>query len=221
MAFVSVCGKPGSGKSYILEEVNKYLERGNLEATYPRISSLLPHKVVFEKVDVIDIPAYYKKMDTEENTCFLTQISFFANKVRRFPSISKHLQSSKLVLEDRSLEENKIFFNLQSQLNKFTTQEKEAYQSLWSQTLKLPHATPDIWIYLDTDLKSDIKRMELRGDKVIDKVYFQRLEKSYIQWKNEKSNAVGNRFYVINARKLINVHDILNVIETHIARKKN
>lgn len=152
------------------------------------LSDHLNSEPYFEPVGNNEVlPLFYKD---PARYGFLLQI-YFLNK--RFDSMKRAMKNDNNIL-DRSIYEDALFTDLNTEMGRITKQESEVYHDLLDNMLEeLPYAAhkkrPDLMIHIRVSLETQIKRIEQRGreyeqlsadDTLLD--YYKLLHAKYEDW---------------------------------------
>jgi len=168
---------------------------GNIGAGKSNLAKILSQdlgtKAFFEPVaDNPVLPLYYADPD---KYAFLLQI-YFLNQ--RFAMIKKAMSDDNNVL-DRSIYEDSLFFHVNADMGRATTQEVSVYEDLLDNMMEeLPYAakkkSPDLLVHIDVSLDTMLARIEKRGrdyeqvsahPELLD--YYKRLVQAYNTWYEE------------------------------------
>ena len=190
---IIMSGMIGAGKSQLTKILSEHL------GTEPFYEPVKDNPI---------LPLFYADPD---RYAFLLQI-YFLNK--RFASIKKAMAHDNNVL-DRSIYEDSLFFHMNAEMGRATSQEVEVYDSLLENMMEeLPYAAhkkaPDLLIHIDVDYDTVIKHIKMRGRdyEQVDqdpqlKEYYENLIAQYEPWykdynASEKMVINGNRYDFVN-----------------------
>lgn len=142
---IVLSGTIGAGKTTLAEMLGKHLNS----------------KVFYESVDDNPIlPLFYKD---QKKYAFLLQV-YFLN--RRLEDI-KAASDNKFNIMDRSIFEDRLFFQMMSDQGTATATEVEIYQSLLANMMEkigeAPGKDPDLLIYIHVSFETMLKRIKMRG----------------------------------------------------------
>lgn len=143
---IVLSGMIGSGKSSLTEILSKKIHT----------------KAFYEPVDKNPVlPLFYSD---PKKYAFLLQVYFLT---KRFESIKKAMSDDNNIL-DRSIYEDKLFFDVNYDLGKVTKEEQMTYNDLLNSMMEeLPYAAhkkaPDLLIFVDVNYDTAIKRIQKRG----------------------------------------------------------
>ncbi len=169
---IVLSGTIGAGKSSLATLLSEHL---GTEAFYEQVD------------DNPVLPLFYKD---PKKYAFLLQI-YFLNK--RFDSIKQAMSDDNNVL-DRSIYEDSLFFHMNADMGRATSQEVQVYDDLLDNMMQeLPYAAdkkaPDLLVHIDVSYETMINRIQKRGrdyeqleqDSTLEN-YYKSLLKRYDGW---------------------------------------
>ncbi|WP_099975354.1 deoxynucleoside kinase [Lactobacillus terrae] len=169
---IVLSGTIGAGKSSLATLLSEHL---GTEAFYEQVD------------DNPVLPLFYKD---PKKYAFLLQI-YFLNK--RFDSIKQAMLDDNNVL-DRSIYEDSLFFHMNADMGRATSQEVQVYDDLLDNMMQeLPYAAdkkaPDLLVHIDVSYETMINRIQKRGrdyeqleqDSTLEN-YYKSLLKRYDGW---------------------------------------
>ncbi|CCI85001.1 deoxyguanosine kinase [Lactobacillus pasteurii DSM 23907 = CRBIP 24.76] len=145
MTVIVLSGPIGAGKSSLTSLLSNYL------GTKPFYESVDDNPV---------LPLFYAD---PEKYAFLLQV-YFLNT--RFRSIKAALSQDNNVL-DRSIYEDALFFQMNADIGRATSEEVDTYYELLNNMMaeldRMPKRNPDLLIHIDVSYDTMIKRIQKRG----------------------------------------------------------
>jgi len=150
-----------------------------------------------------------------KNLCFETQIYFLNLRIKSFLEKRKF---KGLIFIDRSLEEDKIFANLQITNNFFTKNQERIYLSFFEEYSKITNESSALYIYLKVSANRAKLNSDLRGDN-ISLYYLKNLEQEYKKWEVEMKKKHAENFIVINnENNNLDLNKIYLMINCYVSR---
>jgi deoxyadenosine/deoxycytidine kinase len=162
--FISVAGNIGSGKSSLTK----------------MIAGEFGWKPYYESVQNNPyLQDFYKDM---RRWSFQLQVYFLSHRFRTHRNI---IASKKSVIQDRSIYEDvEIFAKNLYLMGRMEKRDFNNYRTLFCEMASYLQP-PDLVVYLKADLNTLLKQIKLRGrhfERSIEKIYLQRLNRSYASW---------------------------------------
>jgi deoxyadenosine/deoxycytidine kinase len=179
--FIVIEGLIGAGKSTFIPILKSYLEKRN-----QRVS------VVKEPVDKWVSNGILKVFYQDpKRWAYTFQAQAFHDRIQEI--IKGFTESTDIVIAERSPYSDRLFMNVARENKHVSDMEFNLYQDWWSMWMKLIPKTPDLVIYLRTDLNNCMKRIKIRhrdGESGISEDYERQLQEQHESTFKESSNVL-------------------------------
>jgi len=173
----------------------------------------------------LDIPVFYELQNQttmnlleefykdKKRWAFALQIHFLNERFRMIKEIHKN----GIGILDRSIFGDKIFAEMLNEDGYMTDDEYETYKSLLN-NMSQHIADPNLLLYIDCDLETAMKRIQIRGremEQSVDEIYWQRLNDKYQKWYSEynlsdKFSIDANSYHPDNESDIIRITSVMN-----------
>ncbi|BDR61235.1 deoxynucleoside kinase [Lactobacillus xylocopicola] len=210
MTVIVLSGPIGAGKSSLTKILAKYLGT----------------KPFYESVDNNPVlPLFYAD---PQKYAFLLQV-FFLNT--RFRSIKDALTDDNNVL-DRSIYEDALFFQMNADIGRATTEEVDTYYELLNNMMgqleHMPKKNPDLLVHINVSYDTMIKRIQKRGrpyeqlsyDATLED-YYKRLLRYYEPWYEKYDYSPKMEINGDELDFVSNDHDLQLVLDQIVAKLKD